>query len=321
MWLWNLIILVLVILFIKFVVLKFLKDKYGKKGDLWISKDENAFVDPNLSKSRVNFPSLFGIPSVRLSVIIPSYNEEVRLPVMLEETIQYLENKLRNDSSQTYELIIVDDGSKDKTSQVALQYSKQYSTDKIRVLTLQKNRGKGGAVKRGMMVARGKYLLMADADGATKFADIERVEKSIKSIETKNELGMSIGSRAHLQTEAIAKRSALRNFLMHGFHMLVSVLGVRGIKDTQCGFKLFTRRSAQLLFPNLHIERWAFDVELIYVAQCLGIPVSEIAVNWTEIDGSKLTPFAASIQMGKDLLRIRAGYMFGIWTIDSNPSN
>ena len=102
---------------------------------------------------------------------------------------------------------------------------------------------------------------------------------------------------------------------MYGFHFLVSSLCVKGIKDTQCGFKLFTRKTAHKVFGNIHIERWAFDVELAYVAQCLGTPMVEVPVNWQEIAGSKLSPFAASVQMGKDLLRIRSAYMLGVWKI------
>jgi len=283
---------------------------------IWLS-NENQFIDPTRNSSeRIQFPSLHDSPSLYLSVIVPSYNEEERLPIMLNETIEYLKQRSKADSKFTWEIIIVDDGSKDTTTKVALSYCSQESVNTFRVLTLKKNRGKGGAVKRGMLCARGKYLLMVDADGATKFSDLSRLEEKLKSIE-KNGIGLAVGSRAHLQQQAVAKRSVLRNILMYGFHFLVSFLCVQGIQDTQCGFKLFTRKSAQLLFPNLHIERWAFDVELVFLGQRLGIPMTEVAVNWTEIPGSKLTPFAASVQMGKDLLRIRGNYMFRIWTIDT----
>ena len=103
---------------------------------------------------------------------------------------------------------------------------------------------------------------------------------------------------------------------MWGFHILVDSLCVRGIADTQCGFKLFTRKTAQLLFPNQHVERWAFDVELLFLAQTLRVPMVEVEVNWTEVPGSTLTPLAASVQMGKDLVRIRSAYLLQIWTID-----
>jgi len=310
---------ILIVVAILALVSQLLKKVFPPRSDLWVTKGENHFVDPTLSNAVKPFPSLFSNETVELSVIVPSYNEEERLPIMLDESTEYLEKRCKEDPKFSYEIIVVDDGSKDKTSQVALRYSKKFTTDHVRVLTLQKNRGKGGAVRRGMMCARGKYLLFADADGATKFADIARVEQGLKSVE-RDGLGISAGSRAHLQQEAVAKRNPFRNFLMYGFHILLSVLGVRGIKDTQCGFKLFTRKTAQLLFPNLNIERWAFDVELFVVAQTFNVPVKEVAVNWTEIPGSKLTPLAASIQMFRDLLRIRSGYMLRYWVVNRNPT-
>lgn len=109
-----------------------------------------------------------------------------------------------------------------------------------------------------MLSTRGKYLLFADADGATKFSDFSKLEKSIKSLSENNwnHNAISIGSRAHLEEEAIATRSFFRTILMHGFHLLVWFFAVKRIRDTQCGFKLLTRTSARFLFNNLHVERW-----------------------------------------------------------------
>jgi len=184
----------------------------------------------------------------------------------------------------------------------------------VRVLTLLKNRGKGGAVKRGMLAGRGKYLLMVDADGATEISDLGRLLERIKKIE-KDGHGIVVGSRAHLASGVVAKRTLLRNILMYAFHILVRVAGVPNIQDTQCGFKLFTRKSANVLFTNLHVERWAFDVELLYIAQKQGIPAVEEAVNWQEIPGSKLSPVGSSIQMAFDLSRIKLAYLFGVWKV------
>jgi len=286
---------------------------YGKRGTLWYPH-EAVYVDPNLSDARVSFDSIEAGPTVYLSVIVPAYNEKQRLPIMMDETIEYMKKREKKDPSFTWEIILVDDGSKDTTTQLGLEYSKREGTNRVRVLTLQKNRGKGGAVKRGMLCARGKYLLMADADAATKFEDLDKVEKELKKIE-KNANGIAVGSRRHLQKLAEKKRKWYRNILMWGFHILVDFLCVKGIADTQCGFKLFTRKTASLLFPFQNVERWAFDVELLFVAQRLNIPMVEVEVNWTEVPGSTLTPLAASIQMGKDLIRIRSAYLFGIWSI------
>ncbi|TRY90945.1 hypothetical protein DNTS_022183, partial [Danionella cerebrum] len=179
-----------------------------------------------------NFPSLMDPPSIELSVV-------------------------KQNPSFTYEVIVVDDGSKDKTTEVAMKYTKAYGAQKVRVLTLVKNRGKGGAVRMGTLSSRGRLILMADADGATKFADIEKVEEGLESISEKpDNMAISVGSRAHLEKESVAQRSLFRTILMYGFHFLVWFFCVRGIHDTQCGFKLFTREAALKTFSSLHVERW-----------------------------------------------------------------
>ncbi|XP_045572233.1 LOW QUALITY PROTEIN: dolichyl-phosphate beta-glucosyltransferase-like [Salmo salar] len=158
----------------------------------------------------------------------------------------------------------------------------------------------------------------ADSGGATPFADVEKVEVGLYDVNTKPEnMAISFGSRAHLEEEAVASRSMFRTFLMYGFHFLVWFFCVRGIKDTQCGFKLFTRDAALNTFSSLHVERWAFDVELLYIAQRFNIPIAEVAVNWTEVEGSKLVPVWSWLQMGRDLVFIRLHYITGAWRLES----
>ncbi|ORZ21232.1 nucleotide-diphospho-sugar transferase, partial [Absidia repens] len=253
---------------------------------------------------------------VDLSVIIPAYDESKRLPIMLKETVDYLERRCKETTKRsfTYEIIIVDDGSKDNTIQVASEFSKEYSSADIRILALEKNRGKGGAVTQGMLCARGRQCLMADADGATQFSDIAKLEEQLDSIVNDDGYGIAVGSRSHLvSTEAVVKRSFIRNFLMRGFHTLVYTLGIRGIEDTQCGFKLFTRKTAQLVFPNMHVERWIFDIECLMIAQSQKVPIIEVQVTWHEIDGSKVNLITDSVQMAKDLFLIRLNFILGFW--------
>ena len=276
---------------------------------------EKSFVDPS-TKERVLFPSINDPPSLHLSVIVPSYNEEKRLPVMLDESLEYFQTRVKREPEFTYEIIVVDDGSKDQTSEVALEYSSRYGCDRIRVLTLTRNRGKGGAVRLGTLSARGRLVLFADADAATDIRDLDRVEKRLRDTTNKDGLGISIGSRAHLQEDAVAKRNFFRNLLMYGFHFCVYILCVKNIKDTQCGFKLFTRETAARIFPCIHVERWAFDVEVLYIAQRLGIPIEEVAVNWKEVEGSKIVPFFSWLQMARDIFFIRMRYTFGLWNYD-----
>jgi dolichyl-phosphate beta-glucosyltransferase len=125
------------------------------------------------------------------------------------------------------------------------------------------------------------------------------------------------GSRRHLETESVAKRSFYRTVLMYGFHFLVWFLCVRGIRDTQCGFKLLTRVAALKTFSNLHVQRWAFDVDLLYIAEHFRMRVFEVDINWHECEGSKLT-IASYFQMGRDLLSIRLHYLFGAWKLNPN---
>lgn len=282
---------------------------------------EKAFIDP-IQEKKLNFPFIESVGTLSLSVVVPAYNEEQRLPIMLDETLEYLENRQKKEESFTYEIIIVDDGSKDATTKVGLEYVRKYGTEKIRVLKFEKNRGKGGAVRMGVFCSRGSKILFVDADGATKFSDLDRVEEGLDELhEGKNNMAVSVGSRAHLKDDAVAQRSFIRNLLMYGFHFIVYFFCVKGVEDTQCGFKLFTRKAALTLFSSLHVERWAFDVELLYIAQCLGIPVAEKAVNWQEIDGSKMVPIFSWLQMGKDLLLIRARYMIGAWQLSHGQPN
>merc|ERR1712130_85610 len=280
--------------------------------------EEYSFVDPTTQEEHI-FDTIYTEPKKYLSVVIPAYNEEERISVMLDETLGYLQDRQRADPQFTWELVIVDDGSRDQTvSLVQSQYVKKYGTDLIRVNKLRKNVGKGGAVRRGCLVARGQYILMADADGATRFSDLLKLENSLHNIQ-RDQRGVVVGSRAQYHEEASEseRRPGYRNISHLVFALLVDTLCVKGIKDTQCGFKLFTRRAVQELFLSLHIERWAFDVEVLYIAQRKGIPVGEEIVQWAEIDGSHLSVFSASIQMAKDILRVPILYRLGYWKFHS----
>nr|CAG4651251.1 EOG090X0BIY [Simocephalus serrulatus]SVE94442.1 EOG090X0BIY [Simocephalus serrulatus] len=304
---------VICLVFVGLIFIFATSEKYAK---IVRFKEEKFYLNPQ-TKEKQLFPSVEEKATLLLSVIVPAYNEEKRLPVMLEECLDYLEKKLKSNPKNTYEVLIVDDGSTDKTTEVGLGYSEKYGCDKVRVLTLIKNRGKGGAVRLGMLSARGQQLLFADADGATTFEDISKLQKNlddlVKGESLESALGLVCGSRAHLEKEAIASRSIARTFLMKGFHLLVWLFAARSIRDTQCGFKLLTRATARLCFPNLHIERWAFDVELIYIAEHVKIPTGEISVRWTEIEGSKIVPVWSWLQMGRDLFLIWLRYSTGAW--------
>ncbi len=293
------------------------------KSALSISPEEMCF--PVLSQDSdgwtwKSFNSILESPTKSLSVIVPAYNEEKRIGVMLDEAIGYLldRQKSENDEKFTFEIIVVDDGSRDGTSAVVMKYVKKHGADTIRLLTLANNCGKGGAVQRGMLRARGEYLLMVDADGATKFSDLERLERGITRTEngSKGSASIAVGSRAHMDLAKDASsgsRHPLRSFVSKVFHILVTVFIGTSVIDTQCGFKLFSHKAALLLFSNQHIQRWAFDIELLYLAHVFKIPVAEEAVKWEEVPGSKLNVVTASIQMIRDIVLIRLCYATGLW--------
>lgn len=259
-------------------------------------------------------------------------------------------------SDFTWEMVIVDDGSKDKTAQVAQKLVQAHGSDSVRLLKLFRNSGKGAAVRKGMMRGRGKYLLMADADGATLASDLGRLLQEMQKLERLQRVegslhmgAIAIGSRAHSQTAeggeaapaaaspaagaaaktggkppaeaVVVKRSALRRLLMWGFHTFISVLigGSGGIQDTQCGFKLFNRQAARQIFSVMHIERWAFDVEMIYLAARKGMAMVEVPVTWHEVGGSKVSIVSDSLKMARDIVVIRACYMLGLWK-DTAPA-
>ncbi|OCH86549.1 Alg5-prov protein [Obba rivulosa] len=313
---------------------------------------EKTYVSPSAPDALKPLGKLSDPPSVDLSVIIPAYNEFARLPDMLATTIAHLDSTPSRAPSppsegdidievdlepehpplfkpppplrRTYEIIIVDDGSKDDTPGAALAFGKTHPHVDMRVVKLRQNVGKGGAVRHGMLHARGRRLLMVDADGATRFADLEvlwrdmdivlKRQGTLREADGEEGAAVVVGSRAHLvKTEAVVKRSVLRNILMYALHTLLRILGVGHIRDTQCGFKLFSRKAARALFPAQHLPAWAFDVELLLLARSTDIPVAEVPVAWHEVGGSKLNVVLDSAGMFRDLLLLKANFVLGRW--------
>ncbi|BFZ54514.1 dolichyl-phosphate beta-glucosyltransferase [Savitreella phatthalungensis] len=267
------------------------------------------------TKKDLPLPSLDDAPELDLTIVVPAFNERERLRLMLDEALEHLQSD--KTTVKGWEILLVDDGSTDGTADVALCWGRERGLldGRLRVCRLGENRGKGGAVTHGMQRGRGRYIGFADADGATRFSDIDVLVTGLRAIEVDGH-GLAGGSRAHMvKTEAVVQRSLLRNALMYGFHTFISILGVRHIKDTQCGFKLLTRKSSRLIFPQMHIERWAFDVEIWLLAHWLNVPSIELPVNWHEVGGSKINLVNDSINMAKDLLLMRTGYTLGLWQI------
>ncbi|RDA85408.1 hypothetical protein CP532_1944 [Ophiocordyceps camponoti-leonardi (nom. inval.)] len=275
---------------------------------------------------------------VHLSVVIPAYNEENRIIPMLEEAVTYLDERVGRSAAgprSGYEILVVDDASSDGTVNVVLDFSRRKQLhDILRVVSLTKNRGKGGAVTHGFRHVRGSYALFADADGATRFSDVQKLLQSVDQVATGSGRGVAIGSRAHLVgSEAVVKRSALRNFLMRSFHSVLTILtppATSRLRDTQCGFKLFTRAALPHIVPYMHAEGWIFDIEMLMLAESApaapiraadgsvigsspGIKVAEVPVHWHEVGGSKLNVVQDSVKMAIGLTVLRASWMLGVY--------
>ncbi|KAK6948563.1 hypothetical protein Daesc_010333 [Daldinia eschscholtzii] len=318
--------------------------------------------DPTLSLTDIADTGTIEPAEVRMSVVFPAYNEEDRILPTLEEAVEYLDatfgrdprpknntlskrahpvpthrhvkNAPREDLAG-YEIIIVNDGSKDRTADVALDFARKHELhDILRVVTLERNRGKGGGVTHGLRHVRGEYALFADADGASKFSDLGKLMEGCEEVVDGYHRGVAIGSRGHLVgSEAVVKRSALRNFLMRSFHLVLMILtppATSRIRDTQCGFKLFSRAALPHIVPYMHAEGWIFDIEMLMLAESApavpvlgsdgavigsspGIKVAEVPIDWHEVGGSKLNVIQDSIKMAIGLAVLRASWMMGVY--------
>ena len=214
-----------------------------------------------------------------LSIVIPAFNEEKRIHKILDSVLKYFKNK-----KDTYEILVVDDGSSDNTSGVVRSRIK--STPNLRLLSYGENRGKGYAVKYGMLRAKGDYRLFADADNSTPF---EEIDKFIPLLEN-GDCDIAIGSRGLRESNVEISQSWLKSSLGKlGNRVVDAVLGL-DISDTQCGFKCFTARSVDVLFPKQLQEKWSFDMELLFLAKKHGIKVREVPVRWINDANSKVKP-------------------------------
>jgi len=232
--------------------------------------------------------------TVEITVAIPAYNERERLPLYLPDVIAHLAAQ-----SYTWEVVVADDGSRDGTGDYVKSIA--VSEPRLRLVQRARNGGKGRAVLDAIEAARGRYVLIADADGATPIREIEALRAAIA-----DGAELAIGSRVAPRDGRIRDRDALRALIGKVFYGLVNFLAVPGIGDTQCGFKLLRRDVAHALFRELGEFGWAFDVEILYRAQLAGFRVAEVAVEWHEIAGSKLRPARDAWRMLVSLFRIRA---------------
>jgi len=209
---------------------------------------------------------------------------------------------------RVFELILVDDGSQDGTSTVGRSLADEFP--ELRLIRLGANHGKGYAVRTGVVNALGRIVLFADADGATPIQEMERLERALES-----GADVAVGSRA-LRAEGVRVHAKLyRHLIGRTFHFLVERLADGGVKDTQCGFKLFRSSVAQDLFSRMRMNGFSFDVEVLVMARRRGYQVAEVPVNWTHQPGSKVRLTLDSLRMAADLVRIRAHCLSGEYEV------
>jgi len=227
------------------------------------------------------------------SIVIPAYNEEIRIEATLDRVLAYVYAQKWN-----AEILVVNDGSKDATREIVLRYAAAHPI--LQLVDNPGNRGKGFSVRNGVLHSKGKLIVFTDADLASP---IEESEKLLAALNAGADV--AIGSRwldSSLQTR---KQPFYRRVLGRIFNLALRVILGMNFRDTQCGFKAFKRTAAQAVFPLQIIERWGFDPEIVFLAQRLGFRVEEVAVKWAHQENTKISPIKDGLRMFTELLTIR----------------
>jgi len=238
-----------------------------------------------------------------LSVVIPAYNEAARLPPYLRQVTAYLGAR-----GKPYEVLVVDDGSSDETA--ALVEKVRAEEPAVRLIRLPQNGGKGQAVRTGMRQARGRLRLFADADGAAPIQELERLETALGA-----GAQVAIGSRflASRDPRYTVRARWHRSVLGNLFNGVIQRLGLAGIADTQCGFKLFPAAVAEDLFSVSRVDGYGLDLEVLFLARRRGYRIAEVPINWTDQPGSKVRIWRDGLRMFLELLAVRRHASLGLY--------
>jgi glycosyltransferase involved in cell wall biosynthesis len=233
------------------------------------------------------------------SIVIPAYNESSRLGASLDKILSYVQK-----AGWRAEILIVNDGSRDNTAEIARSFERRYGS--IRLIENPGNRGKGFSVRNGMLHASGDRLLFTDADLSSP---IEEAEKLFAAIDAGAEVAMgSRWLRREMQTE---RQPMMRQILGRVFNLVLRIILGLGYKDTQCGFKAFTRRAADTIFPRQQVDRWGFDPEILYLARKFNLKTVEVPVGWAHDDRSKINPLVDGMKMVWEMLLVRGNDLAG----------
>jgi glycosyltransferase involved in cell wall biosynthesis len=234
-----------------------------------------------------------------LSLVIPAYNEEQRLPGTLKQVFAFLQAQ-----PYTFEVVIVENGSQDRTLQVAQEYASRYP--QLCVMS-EPSRGKGGAVRAGMLAALGKYRFMCDADLSMPIAEINRFLPPVLS-----DFDIAIASR-EAPGAVRYNEPAYRHLVGRVFNLMIRVLALPGLNDTQCGFKCFRGELVEDVFRRQTISGWSFDIEVLFIARQRGYHIVEMPIPWYYTQDSKVQVLRDSLKMGLDLIKIRLNALRGVY--------
>jgi dolichyl-phosphate beta-glucosyltransferase len=235
---------------------------------------------------------------VELSVVVPAYNEAGRLKNSLPSFQAFL-----NQCSLNWELVLVDDGSADATAQA---FDGHFPEGKVQVVRYAQNMGKGYAVRQGVARARGDLVLLTDADLSAPLEDFERLHAAIRKGHD-----VAVGSRALQDSDVVRHQAWYREGMGKIFNLFVQLLVIRGIWDTQCGFKCFKRELAAPVFQVMRINRFCFDVEFLYLCKKRNLRIAEVSIHWANVKESRVHLLYDSAKMFGDLLRIRYNDLCG----------
>jgi len=239
---------------------------------------------------------------IDLSIIVPAYNEELRIPPTLERLHAFLAAQ-----PLQYEIVVVDDGSGDQTCDVVLKHAE--TMPNLRLVRQLPNRGKGAAVRRGMLEARGQIRVMCDADGSMPPDQLPRLLAPI--IACKAEI--SIGSRYAEGAKTDKKQPKWRVMWSRLCNRVIQRSLVPGVRDTQCGFKAFTAQAARDLFSVALIDGWAFDLEILALAKRRGYTVAEIGVEWADDGRSRVNPLKDLWKVIREMMTIKKNLRRGVY--------
>jgi dolichyl-phosphate beta-glucosyltransferase len=228
-----------------------------------------------------------------LSVVVPAYNEEQRLPRTIEQIERYLDGKKAD-----YELVLVDDGSSDGTRRVMDAAAERHAS--VRVEALPQNRGKGRALAVGVQAAKGDEILLTDADLSTPIEELEKLQAALDG-----GAGVAIGSRALRASRVEVSQPVYRVLMGKAFNLIVQAVLLPGIWDTQCGFKLFRADVARKVFAGLSTDGFGYDPEVLYRARRQGVKIAEVPVVWRNSAETKVRPVSSSLDMLRHVIRVR----------------